>query len=367
MFIAKLFRRGQNLGLQVPFIALITTAVNCVSVAQTSDDAALKEPEPIIALIETYGLCSVSRDSVIEAAGLQVGDDLRETNMRQAIERIEAIPGVHKAAAAGIYGKLLKDEKLGLVLYLGINEEGSRQLLFRRAPSGDDTLPVEIVDANDTEQRAFGIAAAKGQFGEDRLEGHSLAADPELRAAQEQFIPLANTHWDTLVDVLHNSRDATQRAIAAKVIAYAKNKESVVQELVPALHDPDAAVRNNSTRALSVIFSYAKAHPDKAISPPADLVRRLIDMLHSLEWTDRNKSTALLVSLDENKLVLGEMSKKAVPGLVEMSRWQSAHGAMAFMLLGRLDDMTHDESRLVWQRGGQSSVIARLQGGAAKE
>jgi hypothetical protein len=312
-------------------------------------------------------LHSVSRSSVIEASALKVGENLRQADVTRAIKRIEAIPGVRKAAVAGIYGNLLKDEKPGLVLYLGIEEEGSKQLRFGKAPTGDARLPDEILDANNWEQHAFGIAAAKGQFGEDRSEGHSLAADPGLRAAQEQFIPLANAHWDALVEVLHHSRDATQRAIAAKVIAYAKNKVLVVQELVPTLEDPNASVRNNSTRALSVIFSNAKSHPDRAILPRADLVRRLIDMLDSLEWTDRNKSLALLLNIDDEELVMQELRARAVPGLVEMSRWQSAHGVMAFMLLGRLEDIPHDESHLIWKRGGQSSVIARVQEAMAKK
>lgn len=358
MSFKEMIRRGSKLFRQVAFGTL---GIACVAVAQSPDDAATKPPKPIIKLIETYGLRTVARSSVIDASEFKAGDILQESSVARAIERIEAIPGVRKAAVAAIYGNLLRDETLGMVVYVGIEEKGSPPLQFGEGPSGNAALPAEIVEANDKEQQAFRGTAARGQFGEDRSQGHSLSTDPELRAAQEQFIPLAITHWDTLVEVVHNSRDSTQRAIAAKVIAYAKDKETVVRELTPALHDPDGAVRNNSTRALSLVFGYAKAHLEHRIIPPDDLVQRLIYMLDSLEWTDRNKATALLLSIDEHEFVLRELRKRAIPSLVEMSNWESTHGAMAFMLLGRLDNMTHDESRSAWQGGRQARVIVRVQ------
>jgi hypothetical protein len=366
MNVEKLIRRHRILLRQAAFVTLSTLGIACVGLAQSSNEPVEAGPEPTIALIETYGLRTVSRNSVIEASGMKVGGNLREVDLAQAIKRIEAIPGVRAAATGGVYGNLLKDDKLGLVLYLGIQEESCQPLQFGEAPSLDRTLPMEIVDADDKEQTAFKIAASNGLFSEDRSEGHSLAADPDLRAAQVRYIPLAEVHWSTLVDVLHNSQDSTQRAIAAKVIAYSNDKQQAVHELMPALRDPDSAVRNNATRALSLIFGYAKSHPNLLISAPQDLVKRLVEMLDSLEWTDRNKAIALLLCIDDEELVVRELRKQAVPTLVEMSGWQSAHGAMAFMLLGRLANMDHDESRQAWQLGEQASIIARVQAAEVK-
>ncbi len=55
--------------------------------------------------------------------------------------------------------------------------------------------------------------------------------------------------------------------------------------------DPDPVVRNNSIRAISIIFQYAKSHPELSITPPPGFIQTLVEMLNSLEWTDHNKAT----------------------------------------------------------------------------
>jgi hypothetical protein len=269
------------------------------------------------------------------------------------IKRIESVRGVHKASFAAIYGRLLKDNSLGMVVYLGVQASGVQQLEFNQAPTRSAVLPGEITTASERATAAFIEASAKGNFEEDRSMGHSLSKDA--------FVVLADKHWGRLVEVLHNSRDAKQRAIAAQVIAYAHDKRQIVQELIPAVRDPNAEVRNNSTRALSLIFTYAKTHPEISIAAPPDLVQTLARMLDSSEWLDRNKATALLLSLDDDQAVLQILREQSIPCLVEMSNWQTGHGTMAFMLLGSLTGMTHEESMEAWNQDQQPSVIARAE------
>lgn len=353
--------------LQTCIIAYGMLGVAGRGAAQSNGGVEPTEPAPIVGLIETYGSLQVARSSIVEASGVKVGDSLSDVDLKQSIERIQGIPGVRAATAVGVYGRLLKDDSLALVLYLGIEEENAAPSAFGSAPDRDCVLPDEIVNANESEQHAFRSAAARGEFGEDRSKGHSLAVDADWRATQEKFIPLADRHWCVLIDVLHHSRDCEHRAIAAKVIAYSGDKEKVVCELAAAVNDPEPAVRNNATRALSVIFGYARTRPAASISPPPQLVMKLIDMLHSLEWSDRNKAISLLLEIDDSELVGGELRKRAIPNLIEMSNWQTAHGEMAFMLLGSLLGMPHDESRLAWQRGEQEIVIERIRGVASSE
>jgi hypothetical protein len=107
------------------------------------------------------------------------------------------------------------------------------------------------------------------------------------------------------------------------------------------------------------MYSYSKAHPELAITVPPELVQTLLRMLHSLEWLDRNKAVGLLLSLDDDQSVLRTLKEQGVPALIEMSNWQTGHGMMAFMLLGKLAGMTHEESLEAWKQGKQSSIIAR--------
>lgn len=342
------------------FLAFCAASIPNNAAAQSSTDLKPQEPEPTITRIETYGLKRTSRESILKAAEINVGDSLRQTDQAEVIKRLEALPGIRKAAISGIYGRLLKDDQLGMVLYLGVDEAKASQPSFRSEPRLDRILPAEIVAVHDREQAAFARSATRGNFGEDRSQGHSLAADRDLRATQEQFIPLADEHWAALVDVLHNARDSTQRSVAAKVIAYSSNKSEAVRELSDAMHDPAPAVRNNATRALSLIFGYAKSHPELSISPSPRLVRQLVAMLHSVDWTDRNKAVSLLLEIDDSDEVINELRRSAIPSLVEMANWETVHGAMAFMLIGRLDGIPHDESHLIWRQGNQASVIARV-------
>ncbi|QEG33094.1 hypothetical protein [Bythopirellula goksoeyrii] len=346
-------------------ITLVPTFSFPVETATSADDVAAPETKPIIARIETFGLRSVSQQAVIKASELEVGDNLAniagdEINVAEVIRRIEAVPGVHKASFAAIYGMLLKGDKLGMVVYLGIVEPGIQQLEYKQAPSGAATLPSEILAANSRMQQAFAKAAASGLFGEDRTMGHSLSEDSDLRAAQQAFVPLAQKHWSRLVDVLHTSHDGKQRAIAAQVIAYAPDKLQVVHELVAAMSDSNSTVRNNSTRALSIIFEIAASHPEVSLNPPIELVRNAVNLLDSVDWSDRNKAVGLLLNLDGSQVVLRQVRKNSIPSLIEMSNWQTVHGSMAFMLLGRLADLTHEESQQVWNDNKQASVFARV-------
>jgi hypothetical protein len=348
--------RGHRLFVAASLAFLQVTAGLAADIEQSG-------PKPIIARIETYGLRSVSREDVIEASGLKVGDQLenagrKEFDAAEIIRRIESVHGVDKASFAAIYGRLLENDT-GLVVYLGIEEPGVQQLEFSQEPTGDSVLPGDIIGASDRAQLAFRKASANGIFEEDHSMGYSLSKDSELRNAQQAFVSLADEHWEQLVAVLHNSRDAKQRAIAAQVIAYAQDKKQIVRELIPAVRDPDAMVRNNSTRALSLMYSYSKAHPELAITVPPELVQTLLKMLHSLEWLDRNKAVGLLLSLDDDQSVLRSLKEQGVPALIEMSNWQTGHGMMAFMLLGKLAGMTHEESLEAWKQGKQSSIIAR--------
>jgi hypothetical protein len=331
-----------------------------------NDEAEPAQPEAIVGLIEVYGLHTISRDAVIEASGLQVGDKLKQKDFNQfndrTIARIQAIPGVRRAAIAAIYGHLLKDEALGLVVYIGIEENGYEGMKFENAPNGNAFLSADILSANEKVEHAFISATARGQFSEDDSQGFYLAKDdPDLRAAQEHLIPLAKEHWDELVNVLHNARNSKQRAIAALVIAYADNKKQIVEELAPMARDPDPLVRNNSIRAISIIFQYAKSHPELSITPPPVFIQTLVEMLNSLEWTDHNKATGALLTLDDDENVLKSLREQAVPSLVEMSRWHSNHGIMAFVILGKLVGMTHQESSMAWKQDEErEKVISRV-------
>ena len=157
--------------------------------------------------------------------------------------------------------------------------------------------------------------------------------------------------------MLHESADAQHRALAAEVIAYAANKRDVVADLVYGMRDPDSTVRNNSMRALGIIASFAQQFPKQRIKVPDG---PFIEMLDSIVWTDRNKSSGALLQLTErrNPAILSKLRERALPSLIEMSRWKSpGHALGPFFLLGRVGNISEDEIRKAWASGNRESLI----------
>ncbi len=153
-------------------------------------------------------------------------------------------------------------------------------------------------------------------------------ADSAARTIQLSFIPLAEKHLDTLRKVLRTSSDADHRAFAAEVLAYAPNKQSVVPDLVYAMRDRSADVRNNATRALALIAMYGQQHPEAKITVPFE---PFIDLLNSLAWTDRNKASLALMAVTEsrNPALLAALKTRAFDSLVDIAQWTNPGHAMA--------------------------------------
>ena len=157
--------------------------------------------------------------------------------------------------------------------------------------------------------------------------------------------------------MLHESADPHHRALAAQVIAYTANKRDVVKDLVYGMGDPDDGVRNNSMRALAVIAGFAQRSPRKGIKVP---VRPFIEMLNSIVWTDRNKSSFALYQLTAKRdpAILSELCERALPSLIEMARWKSpGHANHAFVVLGRIGNLSEDEIQRDWDSGNREPLI----------
>jgi hypothetical protein len=212
------------------------------------------------------------------------------------------------------------------------------------------------MQAGADEEKATMNAVLKGNSGEDDSSGHALANDPARRTIQERFITFAARDLKLLRDVLRHSADAEHRALAAQVIAYTANKQAVVNDLVEAIRDPADGVRNNAMRALMVMAVGARQATKQQIRIP---VRPFIDMLNSIEWTDRNKSSYTLLNLTDRRdpAILSELRQKALPSIIEMSRWKAAHGQAAFILLGRMAGFPEGEIQAAWERGDRASFI----------
>jgi hypothetical protein len=306
---------------------------------------------PPIGIIDFYGLRSISEQQVREALQIKEGDAVPDSR-EEAERRLEALPNVEQARL-----NLVCCEAGKTILYVGIKERGAPTLRFRPAPRGRMRLPDSMIQAGDALSDAVTRGVEKGDVAEDDSQGHALFHNPEARAVQERFITFAAQNLKLLHAVLRESSDAHHRALAAEIIAYTANKRDVVKDLVYGMSDPDEDVRNNSIRALVIIASFARATHNQRIRIPAE---PFIEMLNSIIWTDRNKSSGVLLQLTDGRdaAVLSSLRQHALQSLVEMARWKSrGHAGAAFFILGRVGNLSDDEIQKLWDSGNRQLLI----------
>jgi hypothetical protein len=244
------------------------------------------------------------------------------------------------------------------MIYVGVEEAATPCITFSPAPTGSVRLTEDVIRAAKATEEAVRQAVLKGDSTEDDFQGHALSSDAQVRAIQLSLIPLAEAHLANLRDVLHNSSDADQRAVAAEVLGYVKDKNAVVPDLVAAISDPYSGVRNNAMRAVEVFSKYSPKPPGKKIQIPA---RPFIAMLNSCDWTDRNKSAAAVAGLTESRdpALLAEISKTAFASLLEMARWKSmGHAMTSLIILGRIGGLPEEQIYKDADAGDREAIFA---------
>lgn len=305
---------------------------------------------PRVGGIEFYGLHKLSEQKLLHVLHLKAGDPLPPSkgDLEDELEKISGVVLAHVEAVCCEDGKT--------TLFIGIEEKGAPHLAFRSAPSGDAVLPENLVDTYHKFLEAVRDAARRGSTAEDLTAGHSLMADPDARDLQEQFADFAGAHLPLLHDVLRDSEDEEQRAMAATIIGYAVNKKDVLNDLEFALQDPDEAVRANALRSLNAIAVLARLQPRLGIHVSPTW---FIEMLNSIVLSDRTRAADALVTLTSQDAAsaLSQIRERALDSVVEMAQWKELRYALPpFILVGRLAGMNEEEIQRAWTSGRQAVI-----------
>jgi len=312
-----------------------------------------------IGIIDFFGLRRTSERQAREALEIREGTSLPDSEIAvgqmldAARRRIRALPGVNDVTT-----EMVCCDAGRTMLYIGVVEEGTPVMKFAPAPRGSARLPDDLVQAGRAYDKALSTAVRSGDVREDVSNGHALSSNAGLRAIEEQFIGFARRDEARLLEVLAQSGDARQRALAAQVLGYVADKKSVVAPLSRAVSDPDRIVRNNAIRALAVIAGYTAGNPQLGIEVAPD---PFVDLLNSPVWTDRNKAAFALAELStkRNPQLLAALRGRALASLIDMARWKSrGHAATAFFLLGRIAGLPEDAIEKAWERNDRDLVIA---------
>jgi hypothetical protein len=249
-------------------------------------------------------------------------------------------------------------------LFMGIEERGEPHAAFRSEPSGEATLPEDLRASYQQFVVAVTRAAARGETAEDLTAGHPMMNDAEARSYIAGFIGFATDHLDQLRDVLYNSAEGDQRAVAAAVIGYAPDKKAVVNDLEYAMQDPEETVRANAIRALNAIAVLKNSKPALGIKISPTW---LIVLLNSIVLSDRTESTKTLLTLTDrsDQIVLNQIREQGgLSSLVEMAHWKTPRFALPpFLVLGRMAGLPDQQVQESWRKGDRESVISKAQGG----
>lgn len=340
MLVAERGHTTSNGTLMKPLALLILTAA--ISAGQTP---------PSIGVLDSYGLRKVALSKVRQALNAKEGDPL-PASKGDAEERIDAVPGIvesHLEAVCCDAGKI--------VLYIGIEEKGSPHFELREEPDGEAKLPDEVAAAFQEYRAALESAARRGVTAEDLTQGHSLSADAATRALQERLPKLVDTNLTVIREVLRNTGDEDQRAVAAILIGYAPDKKSVLDDLQYALRDPDPGVRENAAKALRAFGVLGRLDPARG---PKVEATWFVEMLNSLSFTDRSRAVAALQVLTEggDEKVLDRIHERALASLVDMARWKTLeHALPAYMLLGRVAGLPEADVQSAWERSDREYVV----------
>lgn len=272
---------------------------------------------------------------------------------REVNDRVKQITG----RAATDVSFVCCDSKQHWMVYVGVQGESYRELHFNPVPMGTVRLPKDAVTLGVRTEEASQKAVMSGHAEEDDSTGYALTRDPETRSAQLAMRNYALRNETLIMDVLASSSDARHRAIAAKMLGYARQSDEQVDALVRACLDSDDDVRNNGIRALAVL---AGAKPDLTERIPVDVFVRLI---RSAAWTDHNKASFVLVALTKRRepRVLSLLRSDALDPLIEMARWRSdSHAYWAVIVLGRIAGLDDDVIGKMMMAGEKEKIIDRV-------
>lgn len=309
-----------------------------------------------IGSIDFYGLDKTSASDVRAALRFAAGDTLvlgagRPAVLAESERRIESLPTVVRARI-----NLVCCESARALVFVGVREWGRGEMRFLPPPTEDVRLPADVVQAGQDFSRALVSAAQLGAAAEDSSLGHALATDPALRAVQQRFAVFASRDQALLRRVLRDSSIARQRALAAHILGYTATKQEVVDDLVHAMSDASAEVRNSAARSLALF-----AGMPAAAGRPRLPYQPFIALIESMEWSDRNKAVVALARLSESRdaALFRQLKREPMAALVEMARWKSAgHALPAALLLGRRGGLSEDAISEAWARGDREVIIA---------
>jgi len=305
-----------------------------------------------IASIDFYGYGSLDPSALRALLPFHEGDPLPSDRLnaqaRAALQRTSGRSAVEISPVLGAGG---------WTLYIGLAEPDAPPLKFNPHPTANLKLPPDVLKLFDRMDKDWLDAIKSGTAEEDDSAGYAVSKDSDTRGDQLKLRDWAQTHTATLLRVLETSAHIDQRQRAAEAVAYSGHSPQQISALVRAASDADAGVRNASLRALAVLCVLG---PEITRQIPG---ARFVPLLHSLHWTDRNKTSMLFRRLTDtpDPALLDVLRERALDPLREMMRWKDkGHAYPGATLLGRIAGLPDARTNELFEAGKLDEILDAL-------
>lgn len=123
--------------------------------------------------------------------------------------------------------------------------------------------------------------------------------EPALKPYLKLFNEAAISEKEKIIEIMNKDKNPERQATAAFLIAHFKEKEEILNLLLPHINSPHAIVRNNVLRVIGEVLQ------KKNVTLPS--VAPFLSLLDSPVLTDRNKSLLIL-----EQLILTEKNKETL-------------------------------------------------------
>ena len=324
--------------------------------------ASLSAQMPRVGLVEYYGYQKLNPDRIARMIGVRPGDPLppAKSDLEQTLSASRDVVAAH------IEGYCCHGEDV--VLYVGVLEPGARVFALHSPPSQDVDLPLKLQLVYDRLVQKLEAAHGRGATREDFSEGYPLSEDAEARRAQEQLALLTDDEMvASLGEVLRRSADEQNRIAAAYILAYAADRQAAEGHLQYALRDFHPDVRRNALQSLEFIRMSMEKRPQPSFQVSSTW---LIEMLHSVVWTDRMEAARMLMRLtaSRDESVLTSLEERGLSPLGQMALWKVAeHAEAPYVLLGRIARLPEAEIRASFAKGNRDVVLDAIRERAAEK
>lgn len=307
-----------------------------------------------VGLVDFYGYGTLTRDQLTQTLGVNPGEPLPKDDGAIAT-RMKQLPGVERVVVTRVCCV-----ETGTQLFVGLVRTGAPTVFWHPRPTGAIRVADTVRALYDSLMARTLDAARSGQMEDNVDEGHSLLGYQPAREVQLAIQRYTVAHVDELRRVLRTSSADADRAIAADVLQYVNEKQSVIPDLVVAARDPYDVTRNNAVRALYAFGMLAERRPDLGLRIPYEAI---VPLLNSPVWTDRNKTSMALWALTQSRdpALLTLLKQDALGSLVEIARWQSqGHAFPGLLVIARITGMSDEAAFQAVQAGDRDSILSRV-------